>query len=344
MPDIDDRMRAGDFDPDRAEPMAPLEGEAPTLVRFREVAGASLDRFKRRASGEERPVPVPFEGLRHLYGGGLWPGLHVYVGGTGEGKTAMALQMALHCADPSNGGVPCVYIGLELGRDDWVARLLGERRGLPWSELFLGRIDAVKVEAYRTASEAMADWPLYLVEGTPKGWPYDRLEGVAKSLRTAHPEGPALIVLDFLQLVGAPEGVREDLRERIGRAAYTCRSVASKYGCAVLVLSSVARNSYAAVVDDGNEPKLRVGGTIEKPGELLGLGKESGDIEYSADTVLVSVRRGDIDRDKGTKYGLALSKVRAGVPGWVPVLFHRGRFLEGDTPTQATPDLSEMSF
>ena len=70
----------------------------------------------------------------------------------------------------------------------------------------------------------------------------------------------------------------------------------------------------------------------------MGLGKESGEVEYAADSVLVLCREpwdGAEPPPGGTATWLAIAKVRAGVPGWVRFTFDGGIFRETPPPPKA---------
>ena len=339
--DLEDRLNEGTLDLAAIEPPPGKEPPAPAFKRFGDVSSRALDRFERRARGDEKPIPLPFERLARVFGGGLWPGFHVFVAGTGKGKTQFALQLALHAAE---NGTPALYVGLELGELDWVARLIGARSRRAWSSLFLGTFanDPQRIThemtGFRTAAEDLAKLPLYLIEGPPQGWAYSNLRTAAEELRAVHPksEGPALLVLDFLQIVGKSED-REELRERIGRAAYQCRAVARDLDFAVLALSSTSRENYSALETgdglnvEGEATSRR--GVVLNPDRLIGLGKESGEVEYAADSVMVAQKLPFLSQEEWTS-GLALvvSKVRAGRPGWVAFDFNGHRFEEHDWP------------
>jgi hypothetical protein len=151
-----------------------------------------------------------------------------------------------------------------------------------------------------------------------------------------------LIVVDFLQLVASPPGVREDLRERIGRAAYAGRAVARDLDAAVLMVSSTARENYGTMGGEaeGRGPKLGEG----NPSRLVGTGKESGEIEYSADGALVLTTepwKTNKPPEDGTRCWLALAKGRAVIPTWIPMLFDGNRFLEPIIPW--TSSLTQVS-
>jgi replicative DNA helicase len=240
-----------------------------------------------------------------------------------------------------------------------VARLIGNETETRWSTLFQGtqRTDEIDgaMQAAGDAAATLARLPLYLVEGAPQGFSYADLRGVAEATRKLHPAGPALLVVDYLQLIGAVDG--EDTRARVGAAAYQCRAIARDLGMAVLLVSSVARANYKRLrlprvggdanprnankppkgedkTDTAAEAELFVErsglpvGRMRNPDALIGLGKESGEIEYAADGLLVAVR---LAANNNTEWvALTVPKVRAGRPGWVPLVFEHGQYSAGD--------------
>ena len=357
-PDVNEAHKAGAFNPEDTEPMRdPDEGRtAPRYNSARllsETLADSVAAWKRRARGEERPVPAPWPGLARELGGGLWPGCHVLVGNTGTGKTQFALQLALHAASK---GVPVCYVGLELDQAGHDARLLGLELGRKWSAIYLGedkRTAELRSEEELLALKRLEGLPYRSQLSPPHGWDYQALPALAEELRAAHPDRavPILIVLDYLQLVGGEE---REIRERIGRAAYLARGVAREHNAAVLLLSSTARTNYGTL--EGEEEEEAKEGRKSRgkkapllghgnPARLVGLGKESGETEYSADSVLVLGREPwPVDAatgrptppPNGSTVWLAAAKVRAkpeGATGWVELLFNGSRFEEADNAT-----------
>lgn len=315
--------------------------------------GAFLDeaitRMERRHSKQERPVIVPWKGLADALGGGWWPGMYVIVGNTGSGKSQLTLQAALWAA---RAHTPVLYIGLELGRVDLTARLLGlMTKDEKWSELYLGtspRLGSLR-STYAEQLAELRELPFHLDIGGPFGWSYSELPARVRAMRELYPETdgpgsrPMLVVLDFLQLVSSPEGVREELRERIGRAAYVGRAVARDYDAAVLMVSSTSREHYgkldASLSDkdakgkskDDVEPSLVA---------LVGLGKDSGEVEYAADAVLALRRQAGARGAKdGAPIRLAVAKGRAVTPSWVDLRFNGSRFSEPNPTLREKVDL-----
>ena len=329
--------------PDPAEVEAAKTVAALASKRLSAVLHGAVEQLRRRATGEDRPILLPnWPNFAATMGGGLWPGLHVLTGGTGTGKSQFALQLALQAAQ---GGVPTRYVGLELDDLGLVARLLcmaaGDGAGIWWSSLYTGKGGGVQIDAKlrqldSAYSAELSSLPLYLdTDQGPHGWAYDQIGLAVEQLRAAHPEAngrPVLLVVDFLQLLGG-EG-NEDVRERIGKAAYQARQAARKHNAAILVLSSTARANYGTlgglVLNGKGEPKTM-------PAELVGMGKESGDIEYAADSALVISRAtGELD-DNGNVYGgdsgavwIAAAKLRAGSGKWCRLVERNGWFSEGE--------------
>ena len=306
------------------------DAPAPTKS-LAELLAPAFDLMERRADGRAKPITTPWESLNEKIAGGLWPGLHILTGSTGTGKSQWALQVALHAA---KAGTPVLYIGLELGHEDLVARLVAlwlaeeDGHGPKWSDLYLGKRADVLAKAKTEHLAALAALPIRIEVAPPRGWPASALEARGKELRDLYPEPagpgslPMLVVLDYLQVV-APEAdaQRQDLRERIGAAAYQGRALARDLGAAVLMISSVSRENAKQLTGQEAYPL----GTGEA-GFLVGLGKESGDIEYAANTVL-AMAKGDFCNTY-SEIHVAVAKLREGTTGWARLKFNGGHFWE----------------
>ena len=330
---------------------ARARGAAPAPSRLGDLLGPAFERFRARVSGDERPVPVPWKALAGLVGGGLWPGVHFIGGGTGVGKTALSMQIALHAA---RSGVPVLYVGLEMGPMDAVARtvalLEAARPNVFASELMHGRwaagggVKAARLDELEGAALShLGSLPFELEAGDAHGWDYSQLVTRVGELRARYEvpsSAPVLVVLDFLQLVDSPkEGRREELRERITRASYQARAAAHHHNAAVLLVSSTSRENERALRSWGaGWPAEPVEVTVGKStselscGSFIGIGKESGDIEYSAETLLVLARAG-----KGpgttTRIRVGAPKTRYGKSGESATLLFNGSRWDDDDET-----------
>lgn len=355
---------------------SPAEQAARRAERFAagklgNLTGDALARMRRRRDGEDKPVPLPWSRTSDELHGGLWPGCWILVGGTGVGKSQWAFEVAYNAA--VRRAVPVAYVGLELDETGLVARLAalgmmggevarpaslthpGQRERVKWSEMYLGRGDPDPLRLFDSppGTDVLARLnaaPFYLSTGEARGgasgWSYREIMRIAEDLRAAHPDGPALLVVDFLQLVGAdPDaGHREDLRERIANAAYAGRMAARKHGISVLLLSATARGYYSLFAGKGAK-----GENIEPlgngdPGRFLGTGKESGETEYAADGVLALCRGPWPKGAAPPDVWLAVAKSRTGRgprAGWCCYGFDGTAFTEKEAPEAPPPEAPE---
>jgi hypothetical protein len=316
-----------------------VTSERVELRPLRDLADVAFDRMEARGRGEESCLPVPWHDLAKVLDSDLaklqpstnavgWsnlpalrPGVHVLVGGTGSGKTQLALSLALAAA---RSGHPVGYVGLELDPVGVVARLAAlqwasRRKEVEWSDRW-SAIDWPRgpdtqkalAKIRREVASELAGLPLDLAFGDARGgrlgFTADDFALVADGMAArGTPQRPALVVLDFLQLL-APDPKQPDDREirtRIARAAYAAANATRDGRCAVLLVSATARDKYGAL--DG----LKVG-ELPDVRSLVGTGKESGEIEYAATSVLVMARCSDAPDDRL----VGVAKNRHGGTGW----------------------------
>jgi len=282
-----------------------------------------LAHLRRRRDGVDRAIETPWPDLNNQLGGGWWPGVHVLIAGTGAGKSQLVIEAGTDAAAEDRAAVG--YVALELDDVGMLSRIASrlaalDNKSLPWSDISRGDIDPDGDDMVR-AWQRLDRLPFHLDTGSGHGWSVDNLKTMADGLRAAYPGRPLLLVVDFLQLVG---GDGRDMRERIGRAAYSARQIARDYQAAIVLISSTARQNYNLFGDGGfTTAGIQLDGgrrAILSPDVLVGLGKETGEIEYAADSVTVMGRipRDRIPADPGgfSPVLLATAKLRAGPPSW----------------------------
>jgi replicative DNA helicase len=288
-------------------------------MHLRPLILEAMNLFEDRAKHPERHlVLTPWPALDDALGGGLWAReMHVLVGSPGAGKTQLSLAAAAHAAEM---GHPVVFVSLEMARDQLVARLLSLKSKIPWSRISAGAYTKSADDQRKLAAAAgvVGEWPFYIDEGAPYEWRADRLEELVK-VASRGSERPPLIVLDYLQLVGGNE--KGETRQRISEAAYKARDVARKHGGALLLISSTARANYETA-----SPEAHATPPPEDALKFMGAGKESGEIEFSADAVMVLMRAKGGTPGREQSMWLALPKVRRGPPAWVEFTFDGSRF------------------
>jgi hypothetical protein len=308
--------------------------------RLGETFGPSILRAERRMSGAEKPIRLPFASLDPHFGGGLWPGLHFFVSTTGVGKTQIALQIT---AGACKAGVPSLYVGLELGDLDLALRVLAEEAGVKWSHLWTGTAGPACLDKVKAAAPNLADLPFHYEVSRPHGYPVSAIVAAVEAMRVQYPEEsgpgsrPMLVVVDFLQLIGDEPNEEKDLRIRVSLASYALRSLAVSLNAAVVCISSTARESgkalenvlkSAALAWDTDADGCPINRRILNADAIIGLGKESGDIEYSGDSVSVLAKVPETYNGTGVDVVFATAKGRATGPTWSPLRFTGFRYEE----------------
>lgn len=279
--------------------------------------------------------------------GPLFPDrLTVLVGPTGRGKSGFAVQVAEAAAVV---GVPVLYASAEMGTDDVIARLIALRAvggadpdaGPAHSSIVVGNADPNDVA---DAVEALvADCP-HLYVWAPTGnqrTPAALAEAVADVV--AATKRAPLVIVDYLQrFTGGGEDARMVVKDasgglrdlsRPGGMPEGCAGIPWP-GCAMLVLSSTARGHYErfATVDALAD--------AYSAGELVGTGKESGEIEYDAPLLLALTA--DVEGDGAARRAMvAVVKDRHLRTGRVALRFAAapGRFRTL-TPAEAEAEAS----
>lgn len=284
-----------------------------------------------------RPVSTPWPNVNRELGGGFWRGAHFLVGAPKAGKSQFAISAALHAAEQ---GHPVVYVALELDSRDVWARLAGIRSGHAWSRLVLGesRDGVAELEQIRAEHGSALDaLPLHVIHGDAYGWTPEGLPALVDAARKLHATDlTPLVIVDFVQLVSGKE---RELRERIAKAGYAARMAAREHDAAIVLVSSTARENYGttdAEADAGDEkrkrPKL---GPPASTMPFLALGKESGELEYAADSVSVLVREKYDPARRASIVYLAVAGIRAkpqGSCGWARFAFNGTTFTDDEGP------------
>lgn len=267
--------------------------------------------------------------------------LAVLVGGTGRGKSAMAVQIAEAAA---HAKTPVLYVSAEMSAEEVLARLLALRSigGVSYVSILQGRVDPVELQ---TACEILlGDCPyLYLWAPDRAGRTSDAILAATRELVEVCAGAAPLVVVDYLQRLSGAEGA--DRRIQVGDLSGSLRDLARPGGlhstwpgASVLVLSSVSRTHYA---NFSSVSALREAAK----GTLEGSGKESGEIEYDAPLVLAMTsdpdpyRNGFDGAPAERRALLAVAKNRHGeARGLVPFRFQArcGRFWEVSAGEEAS--------
>jgi replicative DNA helicase len=169
-----------------------------------------------------------------------------------------------------NGGV-VAFFSLEMSAEQLAMRMLADVSGVSSDRLRKGEIDASEFGRVRDAAIEISEAPLFI--DATGGLPLAKL--VARARRLKRQTGLDLIVVDYLQLVTASEGGREQNRvQEVSAITQGLKALAKELAVPIIALSQLSR---------------QVESREDKRPQLSDL-RESGSIEQDADAVMFVYR------------------------------------------------------
>lgn len=278
--------------------MSREQAEAYIEVLERESTQAEVDRLLDAMS---RPSEVPFvrtgfTPLDHALGGGLYEGLHIIGSTTSMGKTALVHQIADQVA---MAGHDVLYYSLEMSRREMVARSVSRYTAYLAREMgasisrYASSAKRVSVGLFRDAVRAAMPRMYELIPRAAQAYREDCrhlriVEGVgdygvaqiaedADRFAQATGRKPAVFI-DYLQIL-APADVRATDKQNMDKAAVGLKRLSRDLQTPVVAISALNRASYGYRISN----------------EAF---KESGALEYTADTVIGFEPRGMPEGDR----------------------------------------------
>jgi replicative DNA helicase len=188
--------------------------------------------------------------------------LIIVAGRPSMGKTALALELTEGSAKL---GHPVGFFSLEMSEEQLTTRKLSGVCGLSNTQLRAGKVD--DYDKLCMQSNEIAKLPIYLDDTS--SLTLFELRSKAKKMVIKH--GVKLLVVDYLQLMKAEAGSREQEVSQISRGL---KAIAKELGVPIIALSQLNRQ-----VEDRADKKPRLADL-----------RESGAIEQDADMVLFILR------------------------------------------------------
>lgn len=274
------------------------------VVSVKETAAELLEHVARNMSSES-PISGTPTGFRMIdRNGGLQNGdLIVVAGETSQGKSALALNMAVNAA---SSGCPVACYSMEMSGRQLTARIVAGRTGIPSSDILFRKVDEQTFARIASGVDDAGRLPVYFDDSVSA-----KLEKICASIRSMKIKlGIGGAVIDYLQIINLAEkgATREQV---VAAAARKFKNLALELGIWIVAISQLARNR------DYPQPtmsRLRDSGQIEEAADVIILIYRPEKVprspsfpepfeEYSTkDTALINVAKG---RSTGTYSFLA---------------------------------------
>jgi len=187
----------------------------------------------------------------------------------GVGKTLLGG----HLADVASGlGMPSLFVSLEQARHELALRLLAKHARVNAFKIRGGSISNAERLLIGDAAEKTRNVPIWWDDAPCQS--VGRISAQARRVKAKH--GLALLVVDYMQLIDAPNK-RQKRHEAVGEMSRALKLLARDLQIPVVAMAQLNRD----VENRGGEPRLS---------DL----RESGGIEQDADTVILMHRGGTL--------------------------------------------------
>ncbi len=273
------------------------------FIPIKEALASSFDKIDElhKKGAGLRGIRTGFTDLDNMLSGLQDSNLIILAARPGQGKTAMAVNIAQHIGVIEKK--PVGIFSLEMSQEELVDRLLVGQADVDAWRLKTGRLSESDFSKLSEAMGQLAEAPIF-IDDTP-GISLSEMRTKARRLQMEH--NISVLMVDYLQL--ADPGRRYDNRvQEVSMVSQSLKNLARELKIPVLAVSQLSR----AVEHRG-----------EKRPQLADL-RESGAIEQDADVVLF-LYRPDEELTPTVSVKLLIAKHRNGPTGEIDLLFRGDR-------------------
>jgi len=270
----------------------------------KDILKATFDEIQAAAAGGRTGLPTGFFELDSILAGLRKGEMIVLAARPSVGKTALAMNIAMHAAVEER--LPVAFFSLEMRNNEVAKRMLSARATIDMQEIGKGHLPEDGYGKLLKAAGEMAEATLY-IDDTPSQTIFD-IRSKCRRLKAQH--GVELVVVDYIQLMQHRRA--ENRQVEVAEISRAIKALARELEVPVLALSQLNRE----VEHHDRLPRLS---------DI----RESGAIEQDADVVLLLHRDVQEPTDEAT---VIVAKHRNGKVGTVRLLF-QGDFVRFVNPT-----------
>lgn len=270
------------------------------FIQIKDALTQSFDRLDelQKSSGKLRGVPTGYKDLDARLAGMQDSNLLILASRPGQGKTSLALNIALHAALK---GFVIGMFSLEMSQEELTDRLMVMHADIDAWKLKTGKLDEKDFDRLSLAMGELAEAQIY-IDDTP-GISISEMRTKARRLQMEH--GLDLLIVDYLQLMHGRN--LENRVQEVSEISQSLKNLARELKIPVLAISQLSR----AVEARGTR----------KP-QLADL-RESGAIEQDADVVMFIYYEDPENQPENVT--LDIQKHRNGATGEIQLFFKKDR-------------------
>lgn len=209
--------------------------EQETDPKFSELLSQAMSNIENAADGKAEYLGTGLVDLDKKTGGFRPSQLIVVTGKTGEGKTALGLNIVQHMAEK---GVPCGIISLEMSGEDLAERLLASSARTSLHNASMGKSNPAEINKIMLAAGRIGHLPIFIKEDSDID--LGMIRGMARQLVMQHKI--QFLLVDYVQLISASS--KENRARELAITSQGLKQCAKELGITVMALSQVN--------DDGN--------------------------------------------------------------------------------------------
>lgn len=261
-----------------------------------------------RSGGGLTGLPTGFRALDASLSGFQKSDLILLAARPSMGKTALGLNLAFNVAkfrkkkeDPPK---QVAIFSLEMSKLQLSQRFLSMASGVDLAKIIGGDIQNEEWDLVLNGAQALQQMHIYMDDTSPIT--VQELRSKCRRMKMEH--GLDLIVIDYLQLMAAGSGSRNENRQQeISEISRGLKALAKELDCPVLALSQLSRKTESR---EGSRP-------------LMSDMRESGAIEQDADVVMLLYRRDYYEKNVERPHvaEVIIAKHRNGPTGTVELYF-----------------------
>lgn len=235
------------------------------LKTFRDLAAAEAQAFQDMATGKSAGVKTNIYNLDTYTNGWQNGNLIIIAARPSVGKSVLALNNAKEAA---KNKVPVAFFSLEMNGVELMQRLLADEADIEFDLIRRGKTNEAERNKINIAVGKIENLPLYIddtAQTTVLGiW--------NKAAKIKSEYGLGLIVIDYIQLISAPEmGSYADANARVSHISRNLKLMAKELNVPVIALSQLSRD-------------VEKRGGLKRP--VLSDLRDSGSLEQDADVVV----------------------------------------------------------